>query len=97
VLIVAGQEQEVVVSLATALALPLTMSNGDAFPKRHSILLLAFIVILVTLVVQGLTLPLLIRLLRIKPQDEIQKHEEKDLHLKMTESVLKFIDEEFPF
>lgn len=97
VLIVAWTGTRGVVSLATALALPLTMSNGDAFPKRHSILLLAFIVILVTLVVQGLTLPLLIRLLRIKPQDEIQKHEEKDLHLKMTEDVLKFIDEKFPF
>lgn len=97
VLIVAWTGTRGVVSLATALALPLSMSNGDAFPKRHSILLLSFIVILVTLVVQGLTLPLLIRLLKIKPQDDIQKHEEKDLHLTIIENVLRFIDKEFPF
>lgn len=97
VLIVAWTGTRGVVSLATALALPITLSDGSPFPKRHSILLLAFIVILVTLVVQGLTLPLLIRLLKIKPQDETQKHEEKDLHLTITESVLKFIDNDFPF
>ncbi|MDB5192848.1 MAG: Na+/H+ antiporter, partial [Segetibacter sp.] len=53
VLIVAWTGTRGVVSLATALALPLTLNTGAAFPKRHSILLLAFIVILVTLVVQG--------------------------------------------
>lgn len=97
VLIVAWTGTRGVVSLATALALPLTLSDGSAFPKRHSILLLAFIVILVTLVVQGLTLPLLIRLLKIKPQDNIQKQDEKALRLTITESVLRFIDHEFPF
>lgn len=97
VLIVAWTGTRGVVSLATALALPLTLGDGSPFPKRHSILLLAFVVILVTLVVQGLTLPLLIRLLKIKPQDDTQKHEEKDLHLVVTESVLKFIDHDFPF
>ena len=47
--------------------------------------------------VQRLTLPLLIRLLKIKPQDNLQKGEEKDFHLKITKSVLNFIDHEFPF
>lgn len=97
VLIVAWTGTRGVVSLATALAIPLTLSNGNTFPKRHTVLLLAFIVILVTLVVQGLTLPLLIRLLKIKPQDDLQKHEEKDLQLTITENLLKFIDNEFPF
>ncbi|WP_018613258.1 Na+/H+ antiporter [Segetibacter koreensis] len=97
VLIVAWTGTRGVVSLATALALPLTIGNNELFPKRHTILLLAFIVILVTLVVQGLTLPLLIKLLKIKPQDDLQKHEEKDLQLTMTEDVLRFIDKEFPF
>lgn len=97
VLIVAWTGTRGVVSLATALALPLTLGDGSAFPKRHSILLLAFIVILVTLVVQGLILPLLIRLLKIKPQDNIQKQEEKDLQLTITESILRFIDHDFPF
>ena len=67
VLIVAWTGTRGVVSLATALAVPFTLEDGTEFPKRHSILLLAFMVILVTLVVQGLTLPLLIKLLKIKP------------------------------
>ena len=50
------------VSLAAALALPLTTDAGGAFPGRDLIIFLTFSVILVTLVGQGLTLPLLIRL-----------------------------------
>lgn len=92
VLIVAWTGTRGVVSLATALALPLTLPNGSDFPKRASILLLAFIVILITLVVQGLTLPLLIRLLKIKPEADLQKKEERDLQLTIAKSVLKFID-----
>jgi len=96
VLVVAWTGTRGVVSLATALALPLTLSDGSAFPRRHSILLLSFIVILVTLVVQGLTLPLLIRLLKIKPQDNIQKQEEKDMRLTIAEHILRFINHDFP-
>jgi len=50
-----------VVSLAAALAIPVTLSDGSAFPYRNLILFITFIVILLTLVVQGLTLPVLIR------------------------------------
>jgi CPA1 family monovalent cation:H+ antiporter len=52
-----------VVSLAAALALPLTTADGGPFPQRDLILVLTFAVILVTLVGQGLMLPCLIRLL----------------------------------
>jgi len=55
-----------VVSLAAALALPLTISDGSAFPFRNLILFITFSVILMTLVVQGLTLPLLIRLFKFQ-------------------------------
>lgn len=96
VLIVAWTGTRGVVSLATALALPLSLSSGEPFPKRNSILLLAFIVILVTLVVQGLTLPLLIRLLKIKPQTAVQHQEEHDLQLLLEEHVLDFINNHFP-
>ncbi|MDB5246921.1 MAG: Na+/H+ antiporter [Segetibacter sp.] len=96
VLIVAWTGTRGVVSLATALALPLTIREGVPFPKRHSILLLAFIVILVTLVVQGLTLPLLVRLLKIKPQEGLQKQDEKDLQLSVSESILQYINHDFP-
>jgi len=54
-----------VVSLATALAIPLTMEDGWPFPHRDLIIFLAFCVILFTLLVQGLTLPWLIRRLKL--------------------------------
>lgn len=50
-----------VVSLAAALAIPVVMANGAPFPFRNLILFITFIVILLTLVVQGLTLPYFIR------------------------------------
>jgi CPA1 family monovalent cation:H+ antiporter len=52
-----------VVSLAAALALPLTTDDGLAFPHRGLILFLTFSVILVTLVGQGVLLPGVIRAL----------------------------------
>ena len=50
-----------VISLAAAIALPQTLANGDPFTQRNMIVFLTFSVILVTLVLQGLTLPPLIR------------------------------------
>ncbi|MBZ4190919.1 Na+/H+ antiporter [Niabella beijingensis] len=50
-----------VVSLAAALAIPVTLNNGMAFPHRDLILFITFVVILLTLVVQGLTLPYVIK------------------------------------
>lgn len=52
-----------VVSLAAALALPTVLKDGSPFPQRDMILCLTFCVIFVTLVLQGLSLPYLIRLL----------------------------------
>jgi NhaP-type Na+/H+ or K+/H+ antiporter len=49
------------VTLAAALALPLETDAGDAFPSREIIVFLAFSVVVVTLVAEGLTLPGLIR------------------------------------
>jgi CPA1 family monovalent cation:H+ antiporter len=56
-----------VVSMAAALALPLTLADGSAFPHRNLIIYLTFCVILATLIGLGLTLPLLIKVLKIKP------------------------------
>ena len=92
VLIVAWTGTRGVISLATALALPLTLADGTAFPHRSLILFLAFAVIFVTLVVQGLSLPLLIRILRVKPHQHIE--EERDLRLLMATNVISFIDHE---
>ncbi len=96
VLIVAWTGTRGVVSMATALALPGVLKNGSHFPHRDLILFLAFIVILVTLVVQGLTLPLLIKWLRIKPVAGLQKQEEKDLKLLVTENTLEYLNARFP-
>jgi CPA1 family monovalent cation:H+ antiporter len=55
-----------IVSLAAALALPLATSDGAPFPNRDLILVLAFVVVLVTLVGQGLTLPWVVRALGLE-------------------------------
>src|SRR5437879_12241629 len=52
-----------VVALAAAISLPEKLADGSDFPHRNLIIFLTFSVILVTLVLQGLTLPPLIRLL----------------------------------
>jgi monovalent cation/hydrogen antiporter len=64
------------VSLAAALALPFETDAGSPLPGRDLILFITFGVILFTLVGQGLTLPLLIRRLRI-PTDEDPEAEEE--------------------
>ncbi|MBF9141845.1 Na+/H+ antiporter [Hymenobacter properus] len=53
-----------VVSLAAALSIPLLTPQGQPFPYRNLILFITFVVILVTLVFQGLTLPWLIRMVK---------------------------------
>lgn len=95
VLIVAWTGTRGVVSLATALALPLTMNDGTAFPQRNIILFLAFFVIFVTLVVQGLSLPLLIRWLGVTKQDD-SAVEARELQLLMAKRVIDYLDNNFP-
>jgi CPA1 family monovalent cation:H+ antiporter len=60
-----------VVTLATALALPTVLAGGQAYP-RSLFVWLAFAVITVTLVVQGTTLPMVTRALRVRPDDPTQ-------------------------
>ena len=95
VLIVAWTGTRGVVSLATALALPLTLNNGSAFPFRNVILFLAFMVIFVTLVVQGLTLPLLIKILGVEKKKTFHK-EDKELELTLAYQVVDFVEKSFP-
>lgn len=91
-MIVAWTGTRGVVSLATALALPLTLSSGADFPHRSLILFLAFSVIFVTLVVQGLSLPVLVRLLKVRTPEHAE--EERDLRLLIATNVISFIDHE---
>jgi CPA1 family monovalent cation:H+ antiporter len=82
-----------VISLATALALPLVMDSGEALPQRNTILFITFIVILVTLVFQGLTLPALIKWLKVSETEEKEKIEERRLRLLITSSSLAFVND----
>jgi monovalent cation/hydrogen antiporter len=63
-----------IVSLAAALAIPLTAANGAPFPGRDLILFLTFSVILVTLVGQGLMLPAVIRALGLAHAGRRERH-----------------------
>jgi Na+/H+ antiporter len=70
-----------VVSLAAALSIPILHSTGTPFPQRHLILFITFVVILLTLVVQGLTLPLLVKWLNLTDpvQPELTEHQQEEL------------------
>jgi len=82
VFMVAWSGMRGVVSLAAALSVPLTLSDGSHFPFRNLILFITFSVILVTLVIQGLTLPLLLKLLKLEvPEDEHALEQEVRLRL----------------
>lgn len=52
-----------IVSLAIAIGLPLTLTNGEPFPHRNEIVFISVMVVLITIVGQGLTLPWLVRTL----------------------------------
>jgi len=62
-----------IVSLATALALPEKLDSGEPFPQRDTIIFIAVMVVVISLVFQGLTLPLLVRWLKIKPDGHRHK------------------------
>ena len=74
------------VSLAAALALPLTLGNQQPFPGRNLLIFLTFCVILSTLVFQGLSLPFLIRWLGVK-EPRSEQHE-RDARLKIAHAAL---------
>ena len=80
------------VSLAAALAIPLTTDAGAAFPNRDLIIFLTFSVIFFTLVVQGLSLPAVIRALHITG-DGAQETEEIHARLVATKAALAQLDE----
>lgn len=93
VLLVAWSGMRGVVSLASALAIPLTLTTGEAFPHRNLILFITFMVILVTLVLQGLSLQPLIRFLKIEVNEkESEKIQALALRVQLAEAVLSYLD-----
>lgn len=86
-----------VVSLASALAIPLTLQDGSEFPHRNLILFITFVVILVTLVFQGLTLPFFIKLLKVDEVDEYVPAEVQleDIRYRMAARSVSYLDEHY--
>lgn len=68
-LIVSWAGMRGVVSLAIAFSIPLSTHEGEDFPARNLVLFLTFTTVIGTLVVQGLTLPLLVRVLKLPGRD----------------------------
>jgi CPA1 family monovalent cation:H+ antiporter len=80
------------ISLAAALAIPLTTDAGEPFPQRPLIVFLAFAVIFTTLVLQGLSLPLVIRALRLEA-DDAEGEEEVNARVRAAEAALERLEE----
>jgi monovalent cation/hydrogen antiporter len=80
-----------VLALAAAISLPEMLEDGSAFPQRNLIIFMTFCVILVTLVLQGLTLPPLIRALGLSGADGGNR-EEQDARRKILEAAVVWLD-----
>jgi len=80
------------VSLAAALALPLQTDAGSSFPGRDLVLFLTFACILVTLVGQGLTLPLVIRVLGLE-DDGVHDRENAKARIRAAEAAIERLAE----
>jgi CPA1 family monovalent cation:H+ antiporter len=81
-----------VIALAAAIALPMTMADGSDFPQRSMITFLAFCVILVTLVGQGLSLPWVVRILGVADPQGINL-EESAARKEILETALAHLEE----
>ncbi|HMI67220.1 MAG TPA: Na+/H+ antiporter [Cyclobacteriaceae bacterium] len=86
-----------VVSLAAALSIPVLTQEGQPFPYRNLILFITFVVILVTLVFQGLTLPWLVR--KINPTVKYASIPEQDQEIiiqkKIAKHSLQFLEDNY--
>lgn len=84
-----------VVSLAAALSIPLMASEGHPFPYRNLILFITFVVILVTLVLQGLTLPWLIRKVNLDDKYTVMPEEKQEALIQkgLAQKALQYVEE----
>ena len=76
-----------VLSLAAALSIPLTLADGTPFPQRNLILFITFMVILLTVLVQGLTLPILLK--KFPPEDRDFVKSEKEIDYEIRKELAK--------
>jgi CPA1 family monovalent cation:H+ antiporter len=83
-----------VVSLAAALSIPVLLRAGEPFPQRNLILFITFVVILVTLVFQGLTLPWLMRVVQFHDDPAIPEYkQELIIQKKLALASLRYLQE----
>jgi CPA1 family monovalent cation:H+ antiporter len=80
------------ITLAAALAIPLTTDAGSRFPNRDLIVYLAFCVVLATLVLQGLSLPLVIRALGLE-DDGLDVKEEAKARIHAADAAIARLEE----
>jgi CPA1 family monovalent cation:H+ antiporter len=92
-LIIAWSGMRGAVSLAAALALPLQIDAGTPFPHRDLIIFLAFSVIVFTILVQGLTLPWLLRRLKVCDDGQEEAEEEVQARLRAAAAALERLEE----
>ncbi len=78
-----------VVSLAAALSIPVYLDNGTNFPQREVILFISFMVIILTLFAQGLTLPYILKRFSLSSMLSI-KEEDENAGLKLRRATWKF-------
>jgi Na+/H+ antiporter len=84
-----------VVSLAAALALPTTLPAGGPFPAREAVIIVTLTVIVVTLLGQGLSLPWLVRRLRLGTDVEVREAE-ATARRRLLEAATRRIDQLYP-
>ncbi|MDQ0760017.1 Na+/H+ antiporter [Streptomyces canus] len=82
-----------VASVALALAIPLETDSGAGFPDRDEIVFIAFGVIMATLVLQGLTLPWLVKRLGVRADSEGEMEFEKTLAVRAAKAAKKRLRE----
>ncbi len=86
-----------VVSLATALSIPLLLMDGNEFPQRNLIIFITFVVIFVTLVFQGITLPLIVKWIKLDEIDNVISEEEQQagIRLRLKKASLVYLKENY--
>ncbi|MFG2296757.1 Na+/H+ antiporter [Streptomyces sp. NPDC048603] len=82
-----------VASVALALAIPLRTDSGEPFPARDEIVFIAFAVIMTTLILQGLTLPWLVRRLGVRADTDAERAFRRELALRAAKAAKRRLRE----
>jgi Na+/H+ antiporter len=87
-----------VVSLAAALSIPVQLADGSLFPQRNLILFITFVVIFLTLTIQGLTLPHLIRKINLPspPQEFTDEEIHNKIDKQLADIALQTLKSDYP-